>query len=110
MSSFKVKLFTAVLILLLSIPFYWHSEKVGYAKGQSGKLTTEEQCAEATNANFIDWFACLTVHGVSDCVMTYKTDDYFEDKGCLRYLNENKAMDLESNNKTSSAICSEDEC
>lgn len=110
LSSFKLKLLSATICFSMSIYFFWAREQYGYDKAQKAKLVTEEQCAELTQSTLGHWIACLAVHGVSKCILTYKTRDHFEDKGCLRYLNEKKATFAESNNTTSSAICADDEC
>lgn len=107
--SFKAQLAAAIILLVVMIPFFWHDEKVGYALGEDGKLATEQECAQATNASWEDWIACLMVHGVSDCVMIYKLSDFFEDKGCLRYIKKNNAKATQFN-ETSSALCEDDDC
>lgn len=113
LNQIKVKVFTAVLLFVISIPFYIHSEWFGYHTAQKQQLTTEEQCAESSNANLSDWFACLTALGVSDCLFTYKTDEYFQDKGCLRYVKEHASKSALSNENLAShesSVCDDEEC
>lgn len=103
-----------MLFFVISIPFYIHSEWFGYNTAKKQQFTTEEQCAESANANIPDWITCLTVLGVSDCLFTYKTDEYFQDKGCLRYVKEQTSKtnphSIESLASQASSICEEEEC